>query len=144
MSVHPLNLALRFLLELVALGAMGYWGWTQQDGAWRWIAALGIPLIAAVVWASFRVPGDQERMAQSFRAMTPAVAEAVPGPGEQKRGAVAVPGVVRLLIEAVFFGGAVALLALADQPRAALIFGVVIVLHYALSYDRIAWLLTGR
>src|SRR5690606_33090753 len=50
-----------FLLELVALGAMGYWGWTQQDGAWRWIAALGIPLIAAVVWASFRVPGDQER-----------------------------------------------------------------------------------
>lgn len=144
MSVHPLNLALRFLLELVALGAMGYWGWTQQDGAWRWIAALGIPLIAAVLWASFRVPGDQERMARSFQWMTPGVTEAVPGPGEQTRVAMAVPGVVRLLLEVVFFGGAVALLALADQPRAALIFGVVIVLHYVLSYDRIAWLLTGK
>lgn len=142
MSNHPLNLTLRFLLELVALGAIAYWGWTQNDGVWRWVAALGLPLIAAALWVTFRVPGDQERMAESFRAISPGVAEAVPTQSEPRRGAVAVPGVVRLAIEAIFFGGAVWLLALAGQPRPALIFGIIAVLHYAASYDRIRWLLS--
>lgn len=113
MSNHPLNLALRFALELAALGAMAYWGWTQNDGAWRWIAALGLPLIAAALWGTFRVPNDP------------------------REAPIAVPGAIRLLLEAAFFGGAVLLLALADQSRAALIFGVIIVLHYIASYDRV-------
>jgi len=143
MSTHPLNLALRFLLELAALGAMGYWGWTQHDGAWRWIAALGVPLIAALLWMSFRVIGDQERMVQSFRAMGIPSADSARSPAGQKT-PIAVPGVVRLLVEAVFFGGAVLLLALAGQSRAAAIFGAVVALHYLTSYDRVQWLLAQR
>ena len=36
MSAHPINLALRFILELAALYALGYWGWTQHDGLVDW------------------------------------------------------------------------------------------------------------
>lgn len=32
MSQHPLNLALRFLLEIAASVAIGYWGWHQAEG----------------------------------------------------------------------------------------------------------------
>ena len=32
MSAHPLNLALRFLLELAAWASMGYWGWKRGTG----------------------------------------------------------------------------------------------------------------
>ena len=120
MSQNPLNLALRFVLELAALFALGYWGWTQNDGIWQPVLGLGVPLIAAVVWGVFRVPGDP------------------------KDAPVAVPGVVRLLIEAVFFGAAVALLAAAEQPTAALVFGVIVVLHYLASYDRVLRLLGQR
>lgn len=143
MSNHLLNLALRFLLELIALGALAYWGWTQPDGAWRWIAALGLPLIGAALWGAFRVPGDQERMAQSFEAMGIPSAESAPSSAQRKI-PIAVPGVVRLLLEAAFFGGAAALLADAGQTSAAAIFGAIVVLHYAISYDRVQWLLTKR
>lgn len=142
MSNHPLNLTLRFLLELVALGAIAYWGWTQNDGVWRWVAVLGLPLIAAALWVTFRVPGDMERMAQSFQTSTGVLGEAFRAPAEPRKVGVAVPGVVRLAIEAIFFGGAVWLLALAGQPRPALLFGIIVVLHYAASYDRIRWLLS--
>jgi len=142
MSNHPLNLALRFALELAALGAFGYWGWTENDGIWRWIAALGLTLIAAVLWGTFRVPGDQERMTESFQERGWA-SGGTPRTTGRRDVRVAVSGIVRLLLEAVFFGSAVLLLALADQPRAALIFGVIIVLHYIASYDRVLWL-AGR
>lgn len=144
MSVHPVNLALRFALELAALGAIGYWGWTGHGGIWRWALGLGLPVIAAVLWASFRVPGDQERMAQSFQDTGIVSEQAAHNSREPRRALVAVPGVVRLLLEAVFFGGAVLLLVLAGQSRSALILGALVVLHYLASYDRIRWLLGQR
>jgi len=52
-----------------------------------------------------------------------------------------VPGVVRLLLEIVFFSAAVGLLFAANQPTTAAIFGIVLLLHYLTSYDRIVWLL---
>lgn len=117
MSNHPLNLALRFILEIVGLLALGYWGWTQHSGLARWLWTLGLPLLAAVLWGVFRVPDD-------------------PGPAT-----VAVPGFVRLLLEALFFGGAVAALYFAQRPTWALVLGVIVVLHYLVSYDRVLWLL---
>jgi hypothetical protein len=114
---HPLNLAVRFLLELAALGALGYWGWTQHTGVARWLLTVGAPLLAAAAWGSFRVPGDG-------------------GPP-----LVAVPGAARVALEAVVFGGATASLALAGRPRLALTFGLVVAAHYVLSYDRLLWLL---
>ena len=35
MASHPLNLAVRFLLEIAALVAIGYWGFSQHSGIWR-------------------------------------------------------------------------------------------------------------
>lgn len=113
MANNPLNLVLRFGLELAGLWALGYWGWTQHAGLVRWLWALGLPLLAAVLWGTFRVPND---------------------PGKAP---VAVPGVVRLLLEAAYFGGAVWALYAAGRESGGIFFGVVVLLHYAASYDRV-------
>jgi hypothetical protein len=120
MHMHPMNAALRFFLELAALVAMGYWGWTQHVGVARWLWALGLPLVASAVWAVFRIPGD---------------------PGTP---VVPVPGLVRLLVEIVFFGGAVWLLAQAGRPTWALVLAILLVAHYLLAYRRIVWMLQQR
>lgn len=118
MASHPLNLALRFLLELAALAAYIFWGWTAHEGAQRYLLGIGLPLLAAVVWGAFRVPND---------------------PGKAP---VPVPGPVRLALEVAFFAGAVGLLATV-RPTPALVLGALVVLHYLVSYDRVLWLLRG-
>lgn len=120
MSNHPINIALRFLLELAALASLAYWGWTQHTGIGRFLLGIGLPVLAAALWAVFRVPGD---------------------PGDA---VVAVPGALRLALEGVLLGGSVVLLARAGQPQIALVLGVVILLHYLTSYDRVGWLLGLR
>ena len=67
MGSHPLNLALRFLLEVAALVAIGYWGFSQHTGIWRFIIGLGGPVIAAVMWGTFAVPDDPSRFVGSYR-----------------------------------------------------------------------------
>lgn len=119
MGQHPINLALRFILELVALFSVGYWGWTQHEGLLRYVLAIGLPLIAAAFWATFRVAGDKSG-----------------GPP-----IIAVPGIVRLLLELAFFTLATWALSGAGATRFAWIFAVIVALHYLVSYDRIAWLL---
>ena len=58
-TVLGLNLVLRFLLELAALVAAGYWGFGAFDG-WplRVLAGIGVPFVLAAAWGVFRVPGD--------------------------------------------------------------------------------------
>ncbi len=120
MGSHPLNLAVRFVLELSALSALGYWGWTQQEGSARWLWAIGLPLIAAVLWGTFAVPNDPSRSGQA---------------------PIPTPGSLRLLLElAIFAVGAVALIA-SQRASAGMALAIVTVLHYAISYDRILWLL---
>jgi hypothetical protein len=117
MANHPLNLVLRFLLELLALFAMGYWGWTQHTGLARFLWTIGLPLLAAVLWGTFRVPGH-------------------PGPAP-----VAIPGLVRLLLEAVVFGGGIWAFYAAGRESWALAFAVIVLLHYLLSYDYVTELM---
>ena len=117
MGQNPINLTLRFFLELAALYFIGYWGWTQHEGVWRYLLAFGLPLLAATIWGVFRVPGDG-------------------GPPR-----VRVSGLVRLLIEIVFFGFATWGLFNAGATTAGWIFGGITLLHYIISYDRINWLL---
>jgi hypothetical protein len=122
MSQNPANLVLRFALELAALAALGVWALAQFDGAASPALAVILPLVAATLWGTFRVPGDASA---SGRAPVP------------------VPGIVRLLLElALFVLGVLALIA-AGQPVAGMVLGVACVIHYALSYDRIIWLLRG-
>ena len=120
MGTHPANLLLRFLLELAALIAMGFWGWKQGEGIYRYILALGIPLLLAAAWGTFAVPDDPSRSG------------AAP---------VVTPGIIRLILELAFFGFATWALYAIQQPRLSLALGLLIVLHYGLSYDRILWLL---
>jgi len=119
MSQNPLNLAVRFILEIVALIAMGAWAKAQFSGATGYILMIAVPLVAALIWGTFNVKGDPSR---SGKAPVP------------------VPGFIRLLIELAFFGFATrALFRL--NPTYGWIFGLVTLAHYLLSYDRIAWLL---
>lgn len=123
MGSHPLNLALRFLLEIAALVAIGYWGFDQHGGIWRFVIAIGGPVLAAVLWGTFAVPGDPSRSGSA---------------------PVPVPGVLRLALELSLF--AFAAWALQDAGStllAGLLAGITIV-HYALSYDRVAWLLRTK
>lgn len=120
MGSHPVNLAVRFLLEIAALVAIGYWGWSQHDGILRYLLAIGGPILAAVLWGTFAVPDDPSR---SGKAPVP------------------VPGILRLALELAIFAFATWALYDAGSSLLALILAVIVVGHYALSYDRIAWLL---
>ena len=120
MSNNLINLALRFFLEIAALVAAGYWGWTQHEGIGRVLLTIGIPLIMAALWGVFRVNDD---------------------PGKAP---VVVSGWVRLLLEIAFFATASILLYAAQQQNAAILFAVVVFIHYVISYDRIVWLLRER
>ena len=56
-AIKGANLALRFLLELCALGALGYWGFRVGRGsALAVVLGLGAPLLMAVVWGLFVAP----------------------------------------------------------------------------------------
>ena len=123
MGSHPLNLALRFLLEVAALLAIGYWGFDQHSGGWRFIVGIGGPVIAAAIWAAFAVPKDPSR---SGKAPVP------------------IPGVLRLVLELSLFGFAVWALYDAGSPTLALIMACITIVHYVLSYDRVAWLVRQK
>lgn len=117
MSSNPINLGLRFLLEICALLAMGVWGWQKGDGWLGFALAIGIPIVAAAVWGTFRVPND---------------------PGSAP---IAVPGILRLTLEVVFFTFAAWALQDARYTTLAWVLGITLVLHYSFSYDRILWLI---
>lgn len=127
MSTHPANLMLRFLLELVGLVAFAYWGWSWGD-PWRWPLAIGLPLIAAVIWATFRTPGDNSAK------------QSAPVP---------VHGIIRFSLEMTFFGLAIVALFTAQggSPRAEALGAVLtlfVILHYIVSWDRVTWLMLTR
>jgi Protein of unknown function (DUF2568) len=51
------NLALAFFLELFALAALGYWGFTNGEGLPAKIGLdVGVPLLATVLWGVFESP----------------------------------------------------------------------------------------
>jgi Protein of unknown function (DUF2568) len=55
--VRGFNLALRFGLELCALAALGYGGWhVPGPVVVRVLAAVALPVIAAVVWGRWVAP----------------------------------------------------------------------------------------
>ncbi|MFN8470531.1 MAG: YrdB family protein [Caldilineaceae bacterium] len=93
------NMALRFVLELCALGALGYWGFTAgPETIGKFVLGLGAPILAAVLWGMFVAP----------KAVRPLHDPA------------------KLLVELVVFGGAAAALYAAGQPLWA---GVLLVVY---------------
>jgi Protein of unknown function (DUF2568) len=63
------NDVLRFLLELGALAALAYWGFTTGSGASAWALGLGAPLAAAVFWGLFVAPKARYPVADTGRAL---------------------------------------------------------------------------
>jgi Protein of unknown function (DUF2568) len=101
------NLALRFLWELCALVALGYWGFETGSGAKAKVAlGIGALLVAAIVWGVFVAP----------------------------RAPVALPGFVVLLLQVVVFGSAAAGLAATGHQTLVLVFAVVVVINAILMY----------
>lgn len=114
------NLTLRFLLELAALLGLGMAGWSFPVGFSRWILAVALPLVAAVLWGTFAVLNDPSR---SGRAPVP------------------VPGAVRLALELVILCGGAAGFYLTGHAAIGIVMALLIALSYAFSVDRLAWLL---
>ena len=86
----------------------------------RIVLAVGLPLIAAVLWGVFRVDNDPNKAV------------------------VVIPGWLRLLLEWGLFALGVALMAATGDWLTALIFAALIVLHYALSLDYLRWKIAQR
>ncbi len=58
LAKNPVNLGLRFILELCAIFSIGYWGWNFDSGVLRYLLAFGTPLLAAFIWGRFRTIKD--------------------------------------------------------------------------------------
>ena len=108
------QLALRFGLELAALAALGVSGYDFGGVA----AAVGLPVVAAVLWGTFAVANEP------YRAPNPPVP---------------VAGPVRLAIEALVFGGALVALALDARWTWFGVFAALLVVHHAGTRERLAW-----
>ena len=121
MGSHPINLAIRFLLEIMALVSVGMWGWKQHEGWFRWLLTIGFPILLAITWVTFAVPNDPSRSGSA---------------------PIVTPGVVRLALELGIFAFAAWALNNIGLTKSSWIFGSIVVLHYVASYDRIMWLIS--
>ncbi len=99
------NLVARFVLELSALGALAYWGFSLDAAVGvRVLAGLGAPLVAAVGWGLFASP----------------------------RAAIPVSGHVQLSVQVATFTVAVVALVLAGRPQLAWGLGIAAAVNAAL------------
>lgn len=121
MGSHPINLIIRFLLEVTALLSAGMWAWNVSHGWPGLIFTFALPLILAVIWGTFAVPND---------------------PSRSGKAPIVTPGIIRLIIELSIFAFASWAFFEIELTTTGLIFGIVVILHYIVSYDRIKWLLT--
>lgn len=125
--IHPLNLLLRFLLEIAALVAFSAWGWSAgahgMEAEWLgYTFAVVFPLLGAAVWGTFNVRGDPSRSGSA---------------------PVEVSGLGRLVIEIVFFTVAVLCTLSLIGWWLAGIFAGLLLAHYILAFQRITWLLVS-
>jgi len=120
MGSHPINLAIRFLLEITALVSMGLWGLRQGEGFTRFLLALGIPILAMMLWGVFAVPND---------------------PSRSGKAPIATPGILRLGLEIIFFIVSIWMLINVGFIELGWFFGIIVAIHYIASYDRVFWLI---
>lgn len=115
-----MNLLLRFCLELAALTGIGMVAFQAGEGMIGYAYSIAAVLFAAVAWGVFNVPDD---------------------PSRSGKAPVRVSGPVRLAIElAILLGGSLSF-HLAGHTWIAIAHAALIALHYALSGDRLRWLL---
>ena len=123
MSKHPVNLAIRFVLEVGAIISFGIWGLRLTDHWVAYILVIILPLLFASLWGVFAVPGDPSRSGKTV---------------------VPTPGLIRLILELGLFGAATWMLLNLGYTRLWWIFAAIVFLHYVFSYDRVIWLLKQK
>lgn len=96
-----------FLLELAALGAFIYWGFNIDKGLLiKVVFGIGTPLLVAIFWGTFIAP----------KASIP----------------VSVP--LRIFLQIIVFGSAVAALYFSEKSMLAIIFLIVVLIEMILMY----------
>lgn len=118
---HPLNLGLRFILEMMALFSLAIWSWTQFEGWQRNILVIGLPLLFALIWGIFAVPNDPSRSGKTV---------------------VKTPGLIRLILELGLFLLSGLALFYSGYHMVAAFYLLIVIIHYIISFDRIKWLLS--
>lgn len=120
MGQHPLNLSVRFLLEIAALVSIGMWGYAQSGTWMKFLLAIFLPFLFAIIWGVFAVKDDPSRSGKTV---------------------VPTPGIIRLFIEIGLFGFAAWTMFNMQFRVLAWIFTGVLLIHYLVSYDRVLWLI---
>ena len=121
MGSHPANLAFRFVLEIAALFAVGRWGFGISESWLRYLLVVSAPGLLAVAWGTLAVPDDPSRSGSA---------------------PIPIPGGLRLCLELGIFALACWAFASSGARLAAGILAGAVLVHYALSYDRVIWLLS--
>jgi hypothetical protein len=122
-ALPPHQVVLRLLIEIAALVCWGVVGWNIGSGPMRWVLALLLPILAAIIWVSFRVPGDQSASGEA---------------------PVSVPGIVRLFVELdILLGSAIFAILLGADVLGSIVF-IAVCVHYLLTIPRVRWLLAQR
>ena len=104
--LHVVNEGLAFLLEVVALAVLAWWGADVGDGVvLSVVLAVAAPLVAAVLWGLFAAPKARIRLP--------------------------LPGV--LLVKALVFGAAVAALYGLGRGALALVFAVIAIANTTIA-----------
>ncbi len=102
--LKSLNLALAFILELCAVAALGYWGFSTGSGLLQIVLGIGAPLLMIVIWGIFLAPGSSRRLRPPMRQ----------------------------ILEMVVLGAAALALVNAGHPTLALIFAVDVIVNMVL------------
>ena len=118
--MHPINLGLRFILEMTMLFAITFWGWTQYEGWLKYLLTIGLPVLSATVWGIFAVPNDPSRSGKTV---------------------VVTPGWIRLVLELIFFILGFWALNNIGYRLMAFIYLSFVILHYSFSISRLRWLI---
>ena len=61
------NDLLRFLLELCAVAAAGYWGFAAADGALAWLLGIAAPVLIIMLWGALVAPRAEHRLPDPLR-----------------------------------------------------------------------------
>ena len=65
--MKQLNLALKFLLELAVIGALGYWGASLDGRVLAAIVMVVVPGVMVVLWARWAAPNAPRRLERRNR-----------------------------------------------------------------------------
>jgi hypothetical protein len=66
-SLRAANLAVKFALELVAIGAFAYWGATVTSGPVAVLLAVVTPTVAIALWSRLAAPRSDRRLPLTLR-----------------------------------------------------------------------------